>query len=1541
MYSRKKKELLDWISMVINQPISIKDQSLFSQQLLEAMETIFPDTPINFSKIPYENFKTLSEAGIENGIEKNVCFTAKELMEDEEKLMEFISGFKKASQNTEFVPKSPFARGISRQISETEIKINKQISKDEYDESRAFLVILSDLTKETLNCYFSQNISDLKNSIAFDFLMKQAIAEYLDKTSQYSPHHVIIIIEYENYTFKYATPLFSKFTDRDSSLMNQFKNAFKKSIISTPIQGLSLFSILDLKLGDNSVTKIIANAIQKSEVLDFPVKYKKLHENEEILEGFLHLRSEKIELNTISVASFGCKLNDLEFWKSKESKNAIVIKSNLLDDQWQVSFPYTLFELLFETIKLFHINSGKILFLKGFTGMQRITTKSHSQNFSDEKIVPLPTVDKQARLRRIRQQLEKEQNEKLKQAQLQKKESITPKQDLFELLHEKENVGGDWSYGDRSIKEAEKNPPAEPVFESVETCKKYFEKIGAENWNSIVARFFASRKGQMPIILLYPDFTQKPGIIHFGDEHFRLVLEDGTRVVRKYESQLELSIDFEQKIVQLTAKENSIKMIMNSYIDMYTLIMMIELKRYYRGNTPDKYHINGEMLGVEEETNMLVLYNLFKKRCTFLIRIYDSQENQEAGLFHLEKEHFSVIFQDKPPLVYSWNDGFFKISRDTHNTNRLHLLVQHQDNPAMVVFSCQTSDRLVLLYRCFDAFKKFGQMETDIKFLQPNELKYMVTSQLDLKPGDYEIDLPKKGYQSTEDFLKESFVQSVDQISEEVPTFFIFADPNSSKEESKLDHLKHTTETLYIHDLQNNSLDSLSQKLKQYSQFKFEAVALNKMNESVSKITIILSDSFFVVQSQNSFVVRKYSSYSILHMLKKDTRKCRLHLDELHYVMLSFPSEIQREKFSEKFQNLRNFHLDWKESQNFVFDCSIRSLLGTSDCRVFLLHDSIRFSCFETFTIDYPLYDLKTRGENIVDIPFKSGQQISLFFSLPKRREHFILSFEFSRSRFFSNAFGNFSAKMFVSQTVIPDKNFRLFLSSNQLTLITLNESIASFPFNSVSITDSQNSNICLLNFPQMPEIVFPFLDQEAKGEFLISIIKMEQENKEIKLIEKKLSDHVLMKELKEITQKGRYSNLSTEIMDKKDPNYNYFKANLLSPSLAILGPILIETDPNLLVLTTTNAKFHTSYSPFDLKMFSSPKSSKIFKIQITNQVPLIISFGNTNQAQLFKSKITQFRDQYIQENRISFKYDSTELEEIMELGDAIVSEIDMLDQHLEPTNQTASISITDSTLELKLKNENIFENHENVKIFVHERNRSVWQIQLPDSRQFFISFKSPSEAEHSFQLAQISRKKNIPKISRISNLIRPKPDKNESLFSGTALDSNKTNEASATLEITPAMLIIKTEKQQFDLSFGKKLTVSMNKETNTCKFEFSQGNVVYFRFESSEDMGKFLEFLNFTFKKTNQNGDLSNFIKEEETKQKQEEKETKQEEKETNKYTKREFNYAGFSRSFVVPKQKIDDVKISASYENGVLNISLPKREEIKPKPSRNVEIA
>jgi len=63
-------------------------------------------------------------------------------------------------------------------------------------------------------------------------------------------------------------------------------------------------------------------------------------------------------------------------------------------------------------------------------------------------------------------------------------------------------------------------------------------------------------------------------------------------------------------------------------------------------------------------------------------------------------------------------------------------------------------------------------------------------------------------------------------------------------------------------------------------------------------------------------------------------------------------------------------------------------------------------------------------------------------------------------------------------------------------------------------------------------------------------------------------------------------------------------------------------------------------------------------------------------------------------------------------------------------------------------------------------------------------------------------------------------------------------------------------------------------------------------------------------------------------------------EEKEGERISRKEFNYQSFQRSFNIAGNIIDAEKIAAKYENGILNINLPKREEIKPKPAKEIRI-
>jgi len=67
-------------------------------------------------------------------------------------------------------------------------------------------------------------------------------------------------------------------------------------------------------------------------------------------------------------------------------------------------------------------------------------------------------------------------------------------------------------------------------------------------------------------------------------------------------------------------------------------------------------------------------------------------------------------------------------------------------------------------------------------------------------------------------------------------------------------------------------------------------------------------------------------------------------------------------------------------------------------------------------------------------------------------------------------------------------------------------------------------------------------------------------------------------------------------------------------------------------------------------------------------------------------------------------------------------------------------------------------------------------------------------------------------------------------------------------------------------------------------------------------------------------------------------EKEVKEEKENTN-YTMREFSKSSFSRSFTLPKSVNAD-KIKADYNNGILNLTLPKKEEDKMKLSKEIKI-
>jgi len=67
---------------------------------------------------------------------------------------------------------------------------------------------------------------------------------------------------------------------------------------------------------------------------------------------------------------------------------------------------------------------------------------------------------------------------------------------------------------------------------------------------------------------------------------------------------------------------------------------------------------------------------------------------------------------------------------------------------------------------------------------------------------------------------------------------------------------------------------------------------------------------------------------------------------------------------------------------------------------------------------------------------------------------------------------------------------------------------------------------------------------------------------------------------------------------------------------------------------------------------------------------------------------------------------------------------------------------------------------------------------------------------------------------------------------------------------------------------------------------------------------------------------------------------EKKEETQKEDNYTRREFSFSAFKRSFKLP-QTVNKQEINATYTNGILHVTLPKREEDKVKPKRMIEIS
>ncbi len=63
-------------------------------------------------------------------------------------------------------------------------------------------------------------------------------------------------------------------------------------------------------------------------------------------------------------------------------------------------------------------------------------------------------------------------------------------------------------------------------------------------------------------------------------------------------------------------------------------------------------------------------------------------------------------------------------------------------------------------------------------------------------------------------------------------------------------------------------------------------------------------------------------------------------------------------------------------------------------------------------------------------------------------------------------------------------------------------------------------------------------------------------------------------------------------------------------------------------------------------------------------------------------------------------------------------------------------------------------------------------------------------------------------------------------------------------------------------------------------------------------------------------------------------------ENQEKNDFLRKEFQKQSFKKSFGLP-ESADQEKINANYNNGILSVLIPKKEEAKPKPAIDIKVS
>ncbi|KAJ5073013.1 hypothetical protein M0811_09227 [Anaeramoeba ignava] len=520
--------------------------------------------------------------------------------------------------------------------------------------------------------------------------------------------------------------------------------------------------------------------------------------------------------------------------------------------------------------------------------------------------------------------------------------------------------------------------------------------------------------------------------------------KDRARMQISRKNPRELQLDAERGMVfGLTTKKPS-----ESYVMMKTFEMFMG----FHGRFPEAHRIKGDILGIKEEVVAIAYRSWALGSAVFHCTTVPSVTENILVTLRMDKTYLAVLSKDHPPLYFVWNEGCISYKKHPQNEKFFTISINTVSvNKALFLLAGDRVHR-DLICTTLDIFSK-SRLSTSFTTLISSP--HTSRSQTSFKTVDLQ-DNPRQ--------QKSKLALSLDNVSS-LASARILVDPVLHRWDTFGEHF---TSPLLKENFaimppakkpRPQQLQTTYNYVPYYEQDRYEdahhpvasfrAQITSTLDKNLGTVIVLLFEDHFAVAAEDDKIIRFFSPFARVFIDKNNSRKCRLVLDEIWYVVLVFETEKKVKKFASLLHS-------FKESYIFAdLDVAQRPQATRASCNFLTFNESVagevvlHYDHFEinttldSFTEMYRIDHQISRHPTIslaLELSLRPGATLTMCFPYASHAQLFKQVFMDNRFRLLSQTVGKKPPAEFpVVLQNLPDRTdvikSRIVVSQSRLSL--------------------------------------------------------------------------------------------------------------------------------------------------------------------------------------------------------------------------------------------------------------------------------------------------------------------------------------------------------------------------------------------------------------------------------------------------------------------------------------------------------------------------